>query len=292
MLRQTAYYKTKMLMSAKYPFAINTKAGKMVTVSEGVRKFKSYCCPNCGGRFIFKNGEVKDAHYAHKRKDCIWRPETELHSRSLRLIANAGRIMQPDGRYFDYDPALSKIEFRKDRMRPDLILFARPGELPSLGETIAAGELIVEVAVTHKVDDPKRAKIIAGGLRVMEIDIYDVDRNIPIEALKSILLEEEFRRKWICEEENVSVTAPARAQMPAERTGVIAENAAEDRSRGFDWLPWAIFAGIALFLMLVIFYPWRKKKKRGFNFYYSRKPDPFYFTPGRHFILIKDEVLL
>ncbi len=171
---------------------------KIVAVGElspNERGLKCGCvCPVCGGRVVARLGEKKQPHFAHyQATDCdiASAQQTALHLLAKELIAeakgmyfpaavvrcgeafpseNAGawQIMQRLPKTVEYRPAAFYhcsnviLEKKLSDIIPDIIL--------EQGEQ----RVLVEIAVTHFIDEEKQKKIEKIGLPVLEVDLSDL----------------------------------------------------------------------------------------------------------------------
>jgi hypothetical protein len=81
-----------------------------------------------------------------------------------------------------------KLENRLGSIIPDVLIYKNKTPL------------IIEVKVTHAVDEEKRNKIKALGISAIEINLGDIDRNLLKEDLLQIILFSTDKKKWIYNE--------------------------------------------------------------------------------------------
>ncbi len=152
-------------------------------------------CLGCGKPLIAaNNGKIQDYHFKHQSKTkCDGSPETALHLLAKRIISDANEIFIDSGigdkGYFRYDNV--EIEKSINGIRPDIQVMDSDGNI-----------WLIELAVTHFIDDQKLSIIRTMGLNCLEIDLKNVDRNIKIEHLKKIVLDKPDSRKVLYPEEN------------------------------------------------------------------------------------------
>ena len=168
-------------MPVKFGWGLHVPTGEMIPIGKARRGKDCNCvCPDplCRDVLFARKGDKNDEHFAHQGKACKGGPETELHYRSIGIIAAADRIRLPDGRWFRHDPTLSRVEWRLENIRPDVVLDG------------PQGQLLVEPFVTHPLDEIKRAKIKEGKWRVLSIDLSRVDRHPGKTELTRILIDD------------------------------------------------------------------------------------------------------
>jgi hypothetical protein len=103
-----------------------------------------------------------------------------------------------DESYYETED-LSRYYFKAQLVKVDEVtLEKKTGDIvPDIMVRIGERQLIVEVAVTHFVDDTKRAKIKGLGLPALEIDLSKVKRDLDEEDLERLLIEGIDRKKWV-----------------------------------------------------------------------------------------------
>lgn len=144
----------------------------------------------------------------------LQRSESVVHWVIKEILATAGQLKtpavhevvtarMPDGRdqarTISFPPAtleLSEVRIEHDLggIVPDILCRAVDSE-----GRLAPMDLMVEVAVTHRVDDIKRARIQQRGLGCIEfdVDLLDTGGRITRDRLRSIVLGEPANKRWI-----------------------------------------------------------------------------------------------
>jgi len=198
------------------------RKNKIVVIGElspNERGLKCGCvCPVCGGLLVARLGEKKQPHFAHyKATDCdiASAQQTALHLLAKELIAeakgmylpaaavrcgeafpseNAGawQIMQRLPRILEYRPAAFYpcsnviLEKKISDIIPDIIL--------EQGNQ----QVLVEIAVTHFIDEEKQKKIEKIGLPVLEVDLSDLRaEQLNRDELRNRLLSTPERKDWM-----------------------------------------------------------------------------------------------
>lgn len=178
--------------------------GKQVHISEVQNGNACNCrCMYCGEPLTAKQGKGgKTAHFAHKPDStCCWKEyvrQTNIHWRAekiflqekeitlpqiIRTFGNMQFGMFPGG---TYQISSVQLEKRISDFIPDIVL--------QLGNAT----LLVEIFVTHAVDDAKKEKIRNDGrYDVIEIDLSDkVHDDITDDELR-LLIKDQLRMSWI-----------------------------------------------------------------------------------------------
>lgn len=138
--------------------------GKSVYIDEVPNGKNCKChCAECGGELIAKQGKIKVHHFAHANgNDSIKCSQTALHLLAKEIITKEKRIPIPRN---------GKIEFyQADRIEQEKFM----GDIiPDLYAICENRPFIVEVLVTHEVDDKKTEKIKGHHISAVEIDLSD-----------------------------------------------------------------------------------------------------------------------
>lgn len=180
------------------------KDGKPVHISDipdEKRGLKCGCvCSACGHPLQARKGNTNAHHFAHdKGSECS--AETVIHQTAKTIIMEAGEIHVPATRYnykniVDYylpDQVipLSNIHEEKDigNIQPDIISYYK------------GKPLLIEIYVTHKVDDDKIQKIKDKGISAIEIDLSGIGYETDIDALRQLVLYDSTNRYWINDED-------------------------------------------------------------------------------------------
>src|SRR5436305_2103445 len=155
----------------KLPFGL--RDGLLLHVDEVSQGLACGCvCPGCRQRLIARKGQVTKHHFAHHHGgSCATGLETALHLAAKRVLGEQRRIALP--------PVI--LEFASHRA-PIVIATERTYEVDDIQEECRLGgivpdlliscggqQLMVEIRVTHAVDDAKLAKIRAMGISAVEV---------------------------------------------------------------------------------------------------------------------------
>ena len=153
------------MMNKHYILQAITADGKSAYIDDVPNGKNCGCiCAECKGKLIAKNnGRIKTHHFAHESgNDNIKCSQTALHLLAKEIIAEEKRIPVPRN---------GKIEFYKaDVVEQEKYL----GDIiPDLYATCEGRNFIVEILVTHEVDEVKRKKIANRRISAAEIDLSD-----------------------------------------------------------------------------------------------------------------------
>lgn len=226
-------------------FAVD-KDGRIRSVDEVSRGLACECrCPCCGEPVIARQGSIREWHFAHPSgADCTGAAESALHLAAKQVLVDAQGVTLPeihvtrsvclgDGRtgqgeavrrpaWIDFVRA--ELEQQLGQIRPDLIA--------DTGDSV----LVVEIAVTHFVDEDKRRALKSVEIPAVEINLaciyreqwgWDDLREVVVEgtAAKSWLwmphdrlLEEEALKKAYANAQQVPIVASATLPRKPPRT--------------------------------------------------------------------------
>lgn len=183
-----------MLSLVKNEYGIHN--GNLVHVSQVNKGLSCDCiCPYCKSTLIAKKGKQNSYHFAHyKSSDCGNGYETALHILAKDILKETTKILGPDvyigasniklpTMSINYDTVM--LEYKLNNIIADLVVLKNNKPL------------IIEIFVTHKIDDIKFNKIKELNLSTLEIDLSKLDRVISKNELRDILLYDTKHKKWI-----------------------------------------------------------------------------------------------
>lgn len=168
-------------------------------------------CPACKQPLMARQGETYAHHFAHQSNQvCQYGYETSLHYMAKEIIQQAKQFLLPPV-CIPLGPRRSKtiqgarmvsvrnveLEQRLGGIIPDIVLYTD-------GQPV-----LVEIYVTHPVDEKKKEKIRKIDLPMIEIDLSQVTREVTREALTEILLQKESQKKWVhCTDKDLKQALP------------------------------------------------------------------------------------
>ena len=189
-------------MPFKLPYGLCE--GSLVTIDQVKPGLACNCfCPNCSQRLIAKKGNRVIHHFAHfNSPECAGGLETPLHRICKDIIAAKKEFSVP-AYYSSKGKKMAEatviqvenvyLEKRIDTIVPDIII-------ESKGRT-----LLVEIEVTHRIDDIKLKKIRRNGLAVVTVDASKLlkeqfakgDYLLKEEAFQNALIYGTDFKKWL-----------------------------------------------------------------------------------------------
>lgn len=201
----------------RVPFGL--KDGRVWAPGEVMKGKACGCvCPGCHAPLVAKAQESrrKRPHFAHLTDNgCQTGRETGIHQRAKQLIADHQRLVIPawagdpidmpnpphavddDGRIHwgrQVDRPTQRVELSDVEIERSFGSYQ-----PDVVARDAAGELLIEIRVTHAVGDLKAARVQAQGRRMVEIDLSQLHRDIPhdLVAFEHAVLDDTTNRSWI-----------------------------------------------------------------------------------------------
>ncbi|WP_431025637.1 competence protein CoiA family protein [Halomonas sp. H5] len=204
-------------------------------------------CAYCHAPLVARLGDKRCWHFAHApgSEECGYGAETGLHLAAKQLIKEEGVITHPahtitctlhdlEGKPRSLSRTVAEAIPRADAtdIRQEVAL---PGIVADVQLMDAQGPLLVEVAVSHKVDDEKRQKLGALGWRCIEIDLSRVsDRSTPAELRKALFDPE--RASWAYHPDTVRHAESLRAELQGivDRANEVLRRNARKRARGTE----------------------------------------------------------
>ncbi len=184
----------------KTPYALMD--GSIVQIQDVERGLSCECyCVVCGEKLIAKKGGKNAHHFAHYNGlGCEKSIETALHLAAKDILSQATYIQIPKieiqlgktGEHFNQLSPIQKFYFDKvflenkfDAIIPDVIL-ERNG-----------AQLLIEIAVTHFIDQSKKDKIISMDISTIEINLSKWNLQFSLEDLREVLLNGLEEKTWV-----------------------------------------------------------------------------------------------
>lgn len=165
-------------------------------ISEIEKELACCYCPSCYSNPAAKKGNQKIHNFAHYNVE----NEISLHMRAKKLLSELDQMEIPDlylefhksnkakELIFSHHPVTIfdvKLEKRIDNFIPDIIINTNEGVI------------LIEIYVTHAVDERKIKSVKKSKLPMIEIDLSNKRELITVQGLYSILLEGLNNKKWV-----------------------------------------------------------------------------------------------
>jgi hypothetical protein len=213
----------------KLPFGL--RRGELVHIDDVPSGLVCECyCAACHARLIAKKGKEKAHHFAHyQAEECEHAVETALHLAAKKVLEQAAHITLPElviqeqvrggicGQTITKTGTAKVCEFRDasiDAVRLEDKCLAKI--IPDVIADIDGSPFIIEIAVTHFVDDRKEAKIHHLNIASIEIDLSEVGRNADLESIRSLVVDSISHKVWLFHPETEKVRMELKAKLEAE----------------------------------------------------------------------------
>ncbi len=187
---------------AQHPLRLHhgVREGKLLHISEVASGLECECvCPRCGDRLVAKKGPIREHHFAHAAGgDCPTAVETALHRAAKEILERRKEIVLPSvGIEFLHRPP--KVIAPEGRYQLDSVaLEQRLGDfIPDVIAYVKDRPLLIEIRVTHGIDDQKLERIKSAGISTVEIDLSAAPRDFPREVLEALVVEAGDHKRWV-----------------------------------------------------------------------------------------------
>ncbi|HEX7902897.1 MAG TPA: hypothetical protein VF487_03380 [Chitinophagaceae bacterium] len=206
------------------------KDGKLVHVNEVDSGLKcNCCCPSCEQPFVAHKGKILTAHFKHHSPtNCKYAFETALHYLAKEIINEEKYLLLPHhywliprrlsefyedatNKLFWYPPPFLKVKFLRVNFTEVQIEKYTENFKPDIKCLIGERTLLIEISVTHFIDEIKLEKIKAKNLPLLEIDLSMHGHDIDKKTLRNILFNNKANMKWIHNPRDVKKKAEKKA---------------------------------------------------------------------------------
>lgn len=188
-------------------FAID-KDGQVRSVDEVARGLACECqCPLCGEPVMARQGSIREWHFAHSSgAECAGAAESALHLAAKQVLVESQGMTLPevrisrsvtlrDGRIGKGDAIRHEawIDFLRTDVEQQLGAL-RPDVIADTGHSL----LIIEIAVTHFVDEDKLRGLKVAGIPAVEIDLASMHRDVwTWDNLREVVVDGSSRKSWL-----------------------------------------------------------------------------------------------
>lgn len=158
-------------------------------------------CPKCGARLQAKLPKTKvdfTARFAHHNADtCDYATETALHLKAKEIIEKEKHMIIPKITAH-YMGLSSEVTQERDVSFDRVVLERRVGNvIPDVLAYIGDRPLMIEITITHGIDDIKYEKIEQLGISTLEIDLSDMDTNFEPDFLYNEIIVSVMNKNWV-----------------------------------------------------------------------------------------------
>ena len=150
------------------------REGHLSHVSKVERGLQCNCtCPCCGQRLIARKGSKVSHHFAHEGAECSHGFETVLHIMAKEILEQEKRLMLPPVYLFGKEHNEARLySDAKLQTFDEVVLEKRYSDvIPDIIMRNRGRCLIIEIFVTHEVDEAKLRKIKKSDISAIEIDL-------------------------------------------------------------------------------------------------------------------------
>jgi hypothetical protein len=157
-------------------------------------------CALCNDKLVAKKGLKTAHHFAHyKVENCKGSVETSLHLLAKEILNETREIKLPKVELEIGEGRNQYLFFEAHRIKFDRVIVEKTlGEIiPDLLCYVNEKPLLIEIAVTHFIDEYKRKKIKAADISAIEIDLSEFKAGISKKQLKDFLINKAEKKKWI-----------------------------------------------------------------------------------------------
>ena len=221
--------------------------GELAHISEVNNGLQCGCsCPACGTVLIARQGKVREHHFAHANgAECAQAVETAQHLAAKEIIAEHRQMVLP----------AVEIEFPSSTWRRGIAQERRyeiesvdverklGAIIPDVVVRVRDRPLLVEVKVTHGVDDQKLKKIRELGLSCIEIDLSGIERDLSRENLQEVIVDDGASKRWVhnvrAHEERKKVLSEAILLESVDRGMAVHADGCPIRARVWNGKPYA-----------------------------------------------------
>jgi hypothetical protein len=212
----------------KLPFGL--REGELLHISEVASGLACACrCAACNAKLVAKKGDRNTHHFAHyQEEECPHALETALHYAAKTVLQQSLEIALPEliiheqvsgevsgqkrtksGRTSVCDMVVKKIdrvevEKSLNKIVPDVIAY------------IDGQPLLIEIAVTHFIDEHKEQKINDIKINTVEIDLSDVDRSIGIDSIRKAVVDSISNKKWFFHSDEKTIRHQLKLKLESE----------------------------------------------------------------------------
>jgi Competence protein CoiA-like family len=189
------------------PYAL--RAGAIVHVSEVDRGLDCGCvCGRCGNALIARKGAFRQHHFAHQGdSDCLGAAESLLHRLAKELLSNAESLALPAYIYRAKSKprfGIPPVSIEREILAASRVSISSVAVEMSLGPIVPdlllrsdEGDLILEIAVSHRVDRSKLRHIRRMDIPALELSLAAEDVLLSRDELLQRLIEETSIKSWL-----------------------------------------------------------------------------------------------
>jgi hypothetical protein len=212
----------------KLPFGL--RKGELVHISTVSSGLACECnCAACDATLIARKGKKNAHHFAHyQSEECAYAVETALHLAAKKVLEESAQITLPE--LIIYEQVFGEIcgqqltktgsaivcEMHISHIEDVVLEKSLTQIIPDVIAYIDGTPLIIEIGVTHFVDEHKENKILDLKIASIEIDLSDVDRDANLESIRAIVIDSIIHKVWLFHPETAKVRAELKSNLETE----------------------------------------------------------------------------
>lgn len=181
--------------------------GELMHVDEVANGLGCGClCPSCGEALIAKQGTKSAHHFAHKGGgDCKGGLQTSLHLAAKHILSKEMCMRLPEFSVTEQAEDLTgELHEASKSFASRMMLFDAVEQEVCLGSVVpdivaikGGRKLLVEIAVTHFVDENKAQKLRSMNLACLEVNLAGLIGSWTWESLRDALVDQVEGKTWI-----------------------------------------------------------------------------------------------
>ncbi len=180
-------------------FHYGVREGNLLHISEVERGLSCRCvCPSCGVPLAAKQGRLREHHFAHSTGEpCRYAGETGLHLAAKEILLKRKEIVLPSVQVQFYNKTLPIAPEKRYWIESIATELKVENIVPDILAQIGGHPLLIEMRVTHRVDDQKLKRIKELGVSAVEINLSGVPRDFPPKDLEELIVESGVHKSWL-----------------------------------------------------------------------------------------------
>ncbi len=183
----------------KLPFGL--KGDILVHISQVEHGLACGCvCPQCRKPLVARKGSKLVHHFGHRAgPECANAAETALHREAKRILADRRKIRLPPVEIrFDSSPFVMSLSPERTFALDDVRAECRTGDIvPDILAYRGTTPLMIEIRVTHPVDEAKLKKIRELRISTIEIDLSSACRAFSPDDLCDAIVKQTANKRWL-----------------------------------------------------------------------------------------------
>ena len=189
-----------MISNPEHRLIYGLRDGDPVQISDVASGLECNCiCPECKTPLIAKKGDIREHHFAHSvDTNCSGGVESSLHWLAKKVFSvRPIIILPPMGIIYPKSKELGRFPQHAFRITSAKVETKIGGFVPDVLIDIYGVMVAVEIFVTHKVDERKKEQLRKMGLLAIEIDLSDINRELPESDITRLVIAGGNHKHWI-----------------------------------------------------------------------------------------------